>query len=66
MKLGALLKWGILIKGEVFTMAERCGGGVAQEVVLIKVRCFMNSSRKWKKFVQKLNRSTKNTIGNDI
>jgi hypothetical protein len=24
MKLGALLKWGILIKGEVFTMEERC------------------------------------------
>ncbi len=38
---------------------ESCGGGVAQEVVLIKVRCFINTSRKWKKFLRKFNRITK-------
>ncbi len=43
-------------------MAERCGGGVAQEVVLRKVTHFINRSGKQKKFVQKFNRIIKKLL----
>ncbi len=56
MKLRAFTKWGhFLIKGEVFFNEGR--GWVKcwpRKLSLVKVRCFINGSMKWKKLLQNL------------
>jgi hypothetical protein len=62
MKLGALLKWGHFNKRRSIFNGKEVWQMGAQEVVLIKVRRFIYSSRKRKKFVQKFDRITKKLL----
>jgi hypothetical protein len=59
MKLGALLKWGHFNESRSILMNEEVWWKVAQEVISIKVKNFINGSGKRNKFLRKFNRITK-------